>query len=199
MIGNDKTLRKVCKNYEQVENYNKAVADEYNLWDLHHRREMSEMKSKQQLIDEGKYYNVQSVDLIFLLHSEHAKLHHTNKIVSEETRNKMSKAQLGEKNHMFGKKAADDTKKKMSDSHKGEHWYNDGKVETRAKECPERFVKGRLRNGENHPMYGKKHTEDAKKKMSDSAKGKYWWNNNIVEIVAKECPGEDFKKGRLRK
>lgn len=39
--------------------------------------------------------------------------------LSEETRNKMSIARKGEKNHMFGKHMTDDVKKKLSLSHKG--------------------------------------------------------------------------------
>lgn len=40
-------------------------------------------------------------------------------VVSEETRLKMRQAQLGPKNHRFGKRHTPETKKKMSDSMKG--------------------------------------------------------------------------------
>jgi len=160
MIGNDKGLRRICRNYELVENYAKAIADEENKWHLHHRREIDEMKSAQQLKDEGKYYDVKPQELIFLTKSEHTKLHNKNQLA--ETKHKISEALKGEKNPMFGKrhteetkkkisdsnkgkKASADAKKKMSDSRKGKHWYNNGIVEIKAKECPEGFVKGRLR------------------------------------------------------
>jgi hypothetical protein len=43
---------------------------------------------------------------------------HKGKKVSEETRKKMSKSVLGEKNHMYGTKASEETKQKMINSAK---------------------------------------------------------------------------------
>lgn len=40
---------------------------------------------------------------------------------------------------------SEETKKKMSESRKGTHWYNNGKINIRSKECPEGFVPGRLK------------------------------------------------------
>ena len=74
MIAKDEYLRKICSNYEQVENYKKAVADKENKLHMHHRRETDEMKSMQQLIDEGKYFDVEPEELIFLIMVEHMKL-----------------------------------------------------------------------------------------------------------------------------
>ena len=48
-------------------------------------------------------------------------------------------------------------------------------------------------------MKGKKHTEEAKKKMSKAKKGKkngHWCNDGTNCIIAKECP-EGFVLGRL--
>lgn len=42
-----------------------------------------------------------------------------NKVMSEETRKKMSERQLGEKNHMYGKSMSDETKEKLSKALKG--------------------------------------------------------------------------------
>ena len=71
---------------------------------------------------------------------------------SEETRRKISEAHKG-------KKLSEETKKNIAESLKGNtpwnkgkklgpngtHWYNNGKVNVIANECPEGFVKGRLR------------------------------------------------------
>lgn len=71
--------------------------------------------------------------------------------LSEETRKKISEAQKG-------KKHSEERIRKNSESHKGQtawnkgkklgsngtHWYNNGEVNVKAKECPEGFVKGRL-------------------------------------------------------
>lgn len=117
MIRKDKGLRKICRNYHLVENYEKAIADEEQLWILHHRREIDEMKSMQQLKDEGKYFDVEPSELIFLSISEHAILHGENKL--KETRNKLSKALSGEKNPNYGKHYSEEARKKLSETLKG--------------------------------------------------------------------------------
>ena len=71
--------------------------------------------------------------------------------LSEETKKKISEAQKG-------KKHSEERIRKNSESHKGQtpwnkgkktgsngtHWYNNGEINVKAKECPEGFVKGRL-------------------------------------------------------
>ena len=59
---------------------------------------------------------------------------------SEESRKKMSEAQKGKNNPMYGKRHSEKAKKKMSESKKGE----------------------------NHPMYGKTFSESTRKKISES-------------------------------
>lgn len=76
MIGNDKHLRKICKLYHLVENYITARFDTENSYDLHHIREITENKSVKDLIKEGKYYDVNPNEVIFIKHSEHIKIHH---------------------------------------------------------------------------------------------------------------------------
>jgi hypothetical protein len=63
---------------------------------------------------------------------------------SAETKAKISEAQVGSKNHMYGKTVSEETKTKMSKSH----------------------------SGENHHMYGKSFSEESKAKMSASRTGK---------------------------
>jgi hypothetical protein len=48
---------------------------------------------------------------------------------SPEHKRKNSEAQLGEKNHRFGKKDSDETRKKKSLQSKGRKWVNDGTFE----------------------------------------------------------------------
>jgi hypothetical protein len=45
---------------------------------------------------------------------------------------------------------------------------------------------------------GLKHTKEARKKMSKMRKGMKWWNNGIVDVRSLECPGEQWKNGRLK-
>jgi group I intron endonuclease len=80
---------------------------------------------------------------------------------SEETKKKMSLAQIG-------KRRSDETKKRMSDSKMGEKNYNFGKPKTDS-------VKKKMslsKMGENNPMYGKTMSEDTKKLISIFNKGK---------------------------
>lgn len=113
------------------------------------------------------------------------------KTLSEETKRKLSLAHIGRfcgENHPFyghhhtqesneknriahlGKKHSEETKRKRALSCTGLLWFNNGVEETKARECPKGFVKGRLNK---------------------------WFNNGVVEIKAIECP-EGFVKGRLK-
>ena len=72
-------------------------------------------------------------------------------LLSEETRNKIGEAMKGENNPFYGKHFSTEHKKKLGEAHKGNknnlgtHWFNNGKICIRAKECPEGFVPGMLR------------------------------------------------------
>jgi group I intron endonuclease len=65
---------------------------------------------------------------------------HKGKILSEETRQKMSEARKGENHHLFGKTHSKETKKKMSESQTGEKHYNFGR---KGKDNP-KFGKGKI-------------------------------------------------------
>lgn len=123
-----KRLKRFCKNYTEIENYDKAIADTIQTWDCHHRLELIETGGvvdalAQDLIDWGIYYNRPADELIFLTHAEHMSLHNKNKKVSEETKKRMSESA---KKRDFGylkviKRApvSEETKAKLSAAHKG--------------------------------------------------------------------------------
>ena len=176
-----------CKDYENIENCQKAKVDNFKGWDCHHRLETHNSDGERRLVDItkkelialGMYYNRPANELIFLPSSEHTSLHRKGKKLSEEARKKMSGARKGKKRSeetkkkisetMKGKHISEETKKKMSETHKGKklseeqkkkiaetnkgkniwikgtRWYNNGKENIRAKECPEGFVPGMLR------------------------------------------------------
>ena len=155
-----------CKDYENIENYEKALADNFVGWCCHHRLETHNSDGERRLVDIttkelqalDMYYNRPSSELIFLTRIEHSSLHKPY----EETKKKMSEINKGKNNPMYGKHLSEETKNKMSEANKGKHpseetrrkiceakkdmrWFNNGKTNIRAKECPEGFVPGRIK------------------------------------------------------
>ena len=168
---------KDCKDYKNIENYDKALADNFKGWYCHHRLQTWNSDGERRLVDitadELKaldmYYNRPASELIFLTISEHSKLHNKGE------HNPMYGKQgywKDKTNPMYGKHHSEETKKRQSEAMKGKQV------------------------GENHPFYGKKHSDEAKKKMSEVHKGTRWFNNGKICIRAKECP-DGFTPGRL--
>lgn len=172
--------KRFCKEPEKIENYEKALADNFVGWDCHHRLETHTSDGKRRDVDItvaelqalDMYYNRPASELIFLRKGEHTSL----RKVSDSTRKKLSELKQGENHHMYGKHHTEESKNKISKATKGE----------------------------NNPMYGKKHSDAAKKKMSEKAKGNiktkgmHWYNNGKINIMSKECP-PGFIPGRIKK
>lgn len=59
----------------------------------------------------------------------------------DEARSNHSISQTGK---LKGRKLSKERRKQISESQKGMHWYNNGVISTRAFDCPEGFVEGRL-------------------------------------------------------
>lgn len=106
--------------------------------------------------------------------------------LSEETKTKMSnsakasfasgeRSSKGEKNGFYGKHHTEETKKKLSESHKGKTWTEEQKLAQSIRQ-KEEFALGlrvaRDLNGEANPMYGKHHSEEAKRKISEKNRGR---------------------------
>ena len=145
-------FERYCKDYENIENYQKAKANDFIGWHCHHRLETHNSDGERRLVDIshkelkalGMYYNRPASELIFLTESEHHSLHDE-----------------GENNPMYGKHHSEESKKRIGAAHKGKHhseeskkrigaakkgtcWFNNRKINIRAKECPPGFVPGRL-------------------------------------------------------
>ena len=67
------------------------------------------------------------------------------KHMSEETKRKMSEARKGKTTWNKGKHHSEEAKQKMASAKQGLHWFNNGIKNVFVKECPEGFVKGRLK------------------------------------------------------
>lgn len=145
-------FERYCKDYENIENYEKAKADNFKGWHCHHRLETHNSDGERRLVDItvaelqalGMYYHRPASELILLTESEHNSLHKP----SAEAKKKMSKVRkgkyLGENNSFYGKHHSEESKKKMSEANKGKHWFNNGKENKFCFECPDGFVPGRL-------------------------------------------------------
>ena len=109
-----------CKEPEKIENYEKALADNFVGWLCHHRLETHNSDGERRLVDITKkellalnmYYNRPAEELIFMKESEHKSLHHKGKKLSEETRRKMAESAKG-------KPKSEEHKKKIGETLKG--------------------------------------------------------------------------------
>ena len=183
--------RYYCKDIENVENFEKAKADNFIGWCCHHRKGVDIPTEKLKAL--GQYYNVSADELIFLSTSEHRALHtegekniNYGKHFSEETRKRMSCS------FDYEKHFTEETRKKMSEARKGKP-----KSDEHKKKLSE------SKKGEKNPMYGKHLSKETKKKMSEAhkgntaTKGMHWYNNGKMNKVCYECP-EGFVPGMLR-
>ena len=173
-----RTAKAYCRDdISLIENYDKAVSDTTQFWHCHHRRET--IYSRSGLIEIGEYYNRPACELIFLTPTDHRRLHHLGKHLSEDTRKKLSESNKGENNPMFGTHHSVEARKKMSEAKIGKHHS----VEARKKMSEARK--------------GKHLSEETRTKLSETIKCKHWYNNGVKSIRAKTCP-EGFVPGRLK-
>ena len=130
MISLNNAKKYCCEDISLIENYDKAISDDYLIWHCHHRNEnIASAKCLQQL---NLYFNRPASELIFLTPKEHKQAHlkidkHIKKL-SDETRLKISKGNTG-----------------LNNWTKGCFWFNNGIRNVRAKECPDGFVKGKIK------------------------------------------------------
>ena len=161
-----KNFEKYCTEPENIENYEAAKKNNFKGWNCHHRLETHNSDGERRLVDITRkelkalrmYYNRPANELIFLTSREHRILHQKGKHLSEETKKKLSEAnkniseETRKKMSEAHKNISEETRKKIREAHKGKNiwtrgrrWYNNGKINIRAKECPPGFVPGILR------------------------------------------------------
>lgn len=94
-----------------IENYDKAINDKSQTWHCHHRDEvkvlpsgMKVYRSKEELMESGRYYHCPANELIFLTYKEHNAIHKGNpKLCSKEHKLNQSKAFRNKVYSEFGK------------------------------------------------------------------------------------------------
>ena len=189
-----KHLKYICKNYTNIENYEKAKKDNFKGWEVHHRYETHTSDGERRLVNIsaaelkalGMYYNRPAEELIFMKESEHKSLH--------------SKGNQ----HSLGKKHSEETKKKMSEAQKGKTFSEEHKKHlSEVNKGKRQSEEHRRKNSEGHKGQtpwnkGKKMSKEYCIKNSESHKGLHWYNNGEMCVRAKECP-DGFTPGRLKK
>ena len=162
---NLRTVKKICKDYTLIENYEEAVNDTTQIWICHHI--LGEILSREQLLDHDFYYDVPACMLKFMTKAEHNRLHNIHR--SEETR------------------------RKISESKKGRPAWNKGKHGIYSKETRRKIseaIKDKYRSVEycrkmSEAKKGKKLSEETKKKIAEAHKGKkrgHYKLNNKHEV-----------------
>ena len=122
-------VKKCCKDYTLIANYEEAMNDKTQTWICHHI--LGEILTLEQLIEHNFYYDVPPCMLKFVTKSEHRCIHNKGKHHSDETRQKLSESHKG-KHHSEEhrkkiseamKNISDETRKKISEARKA-YWRN---------------------------------------------------------------------------
>lgn len=123
MINIKGTKLKCREDIELIQNYDKAISDDTQVWDCHHR--LGTVIPKKKLLEMDLYDNRPALELIFIPHSEHTRLHNHNhqsgmygKKHSEKSKQKMCESKKGELNGMYGNHHSEEARKKQSEAAK---------------------------------------------------------------------------------
>ena len=137
VYATDETIEQIARDYgEAMKEAMKYVA--IALSKANKGKKLSEeTKKKMSDVNKGKKLSEE--------HKKKISEGNKGKKMSDEARRKMSEAKKGKTSWNKGKHHTVESKKKMSDANKGMHWFNNGKINKRAKECPSGFVPGILK------------------------------------------------------
>lgn len=143
-------------------------------------------------------------------HSEKAKRKisagNKGKLVSLETRKKISNKMSGKNSHMYGKKRSEETKRKISKAHTGKV-LSEAQKKKISDNMPDMSGKNNPFYGEHHSkktkellskkMTGRRHTKETRKKMSASHLGKHHSQETSDKISRANC-GRIFSEDHKR-
>ena len=170
-------FNRYCKDYQDIENYEKAKKDNFIGWHCHHRLQTWTSDGERRAVNIsaaelqalGMYYNRPPEELIFLTASEHHSLHDE-----------------GENNPMYGKHHSEEARKKMSDS-----WDYDKHFTTETRRKMREAAKGKPKSEEHKKKIGET------KKGNTYVRGRHWYNNGKENKYCYECP-DGFIPGMLK-
>ena len=146
-------------NFKRIENFLSAAMDTEQVWVCHHRLETELGVDRDYLIEHDLYYNRPPEELVFVTRSQHNEIHKTSeRLHTDDVRRKISEANKG---HI----------------HSEEHKRNISIGVRAALSDPEvRMRMSEANSGERNGMFGKHHSESARRKQSDAHRGKPTWN-----------------------
>ena len=188
MIDSYRASKYCCEDLTLIENYDRAIADTTQTWQIHHRDEIRTLPSgmvvyrtQQELIENGRYYNCPANELIFLTKSEHSKLH--SKYRPSLPKECYERAVITRKNN-GNLHHSEETKRKLSEAHKGKSSWNKGKHY----KC----------EAVSKALKGHKLSIKTKEKMSKSRVGRKWYNDGVKDyFIYPEQVTSNLKEGRL--
>lgn len=122
---NERFVKIYCKDsLDKIENYEQAINDKENVWELHHRLELTldgeYAHSYRELKRMGMYYHRPYFELIFIKRIEHRRLHLTGPGMAHTLR-KIREEQNG-------KPLSPETRRKISEANKGRVFTDFGKL-----------------------------------------------------------------------
>lgn len=134
-----------CAYPELIENYEEAVNDTENEWICHHKLE--QVFTSEELKRAGWYYNRKPEEFVFIkrqYHDGNPDLH------IGVRRNNLAKFGRKQRKRSAESKARMSQAQRLRASHPdyvspllGTHWYTNGIINVKSRECPEGFHKGR--------------------------------------------------------
>ena len=183
MINENWVKQYCCEDISLIENYDKAIADETQTWQCHHKAEILPCGrfTKNDLIKHNLYWNRPANELIFLTPKEHLGLHRNGIKLSDEHKKSISKSRIGIKPWHKGMKLSDDSNskykeslRKMSESLKGKNTWSKGRI-------PWNKGKKNVYSEETKQKMRKPKSEEHKRKLSE-AKKRYYEKRRQLKI-----------------
>lgn len=120
MINIRRAKKYCCEDISKIENYDKAIADETQTWQCHHRAEILPCGrfSRKDLDKHDLLFKQPAERLVFLTEYEHKSLHknHLGYKHSIDTKNKISLAKKGKTSNRKGKKMSIESREKLKKS-----------------------------------------------------------------------------------
>ena len=133
-----------CEDIILIENYDKAIADETQVWDCHHRDEirvlpsgMVALRSQKELQENGRYFGCPANELIFLTPSEHSRLH--IRYISYEVTPEIIAKRVAK---LKGQKRTEEQKQKISQAKLDKHLEYTTAQKNTLSESHNKFSKG---------------------------------------------------------